>query len=239
MARPPLLRRRAGRELWFNSYLGGVSGFLVGIVGNLVAAWVQQDLLNDVFAPEYLTFLLITAVVGIAIGLLTKRPILLVAIGTASTLILLTSAIYVPRTCRYGGATPVASIELVIQAEAEAAKSKDISIIQAIFAKEAIVRDGSSGQLWNDPIARYETLFNNTTFTNAEHLEIQPAGPGNKSTIAWFTSASRGSYVSNIDSQPHSYDNPPLADHWTLSKNSMGCWVITNFTFNAKDIPFP
>lgn len=142
-----------------------------------------------------------------------------------------------PMSCPYQAGTDEDTIVRLIQAESEAVNNEDISIIQAIFAKDALIRDEASGEEWHDPTARYATLFANVDFTNASHFEIQPVGAGTTANAAWFTSGSRGSYAGVGFSE--SYDNPPGSDHWTFGKNSSGCWVITNFTFNASHIPFP
>lgn len=143
-----------------------------------------------------------------------------------------------PPRCFYQATGDVEAIEILIHAEAMAANNEDLSIIRAIFASNAVIWDaiGEKGPEAN-PVAYYERLFADTTFTGVSHFEIHPAGPGISGTIAYFTSGSRGNYVkTNGDSG--SFDNPPLSDHWTLEIRS-GCWVITQFTFNASHIPFP
>jgi ketosteroid isomerase-like protein len=140
-------------------------------------------------------------------------------------------------TCRYQGETDQATIERLIAAEAEAANSGDLTIISAIFAPDAVIRDAVSGMQWTDPIARYQEMFASTTFTGARHSDIQPAGVGISGSDAWFTSASSGRYVAG--GQAGTYTNPPGSDHWTFRKDGSGCWVIARFTFNASHIPFP
>jgi len=130
------------------------------------------------------------------------------------------------------------TITRLIHAEAEAVLKEDILIIRAIFAENAVIRDGGSEEQWNDPISRYNKLFAETRFTDAVHFDIQPAGPGISGNVAYFTSGSRGSYVTT-DGYSGSYDHPPCSDHWTFSRNGAACWVITEFTFNACHIPFP
>ncbi len=53
-------------------FLGGLVGFMVGILGNIVAAWVQQDVLRDVFTRERLVFILILTVCGLVISSLIE-----------------------------------------------------------------------------------------------------------------------------------------------------------------------
>ena len=124
-----------------------------------------------------------------------------------------------------------------IQAEAEAVNSKDISIIQAIFSAGAHIRDESNDEDWYDPVTRYETLFSNADYISALNLAIQPAGSGITGNVAWFTSESQGQCC--VDGECASYFREPHECHWTLQKNSSGCWVITEFVFNASDVPFP
>jgi hypothetical protein len=149
--------------------------------------------------------------------------------------------------CRYQANTDKDAIPQIIHAESEAVNREDISIIRAIFAEDAIIQDAVSGEEWNDPIGRYETLFEDVDFTDAIHFEIQPAGAGMiENVVVWFTSGSEGryrvggggwnSYFNTSSSDP---STPFGSEHWTLKKNRAGCWVITEFTFNAGHIPFP
>ena len=132
------------------------------------------------------------------------------------------------------------TIVCLIEAESKAADDEDISIIHAIFASNATIRDAARDEEWDNPIVRYEKLFRETDFEGPTRFDILPAGPGVNSveSIAWFTSGSTGRYVT-YDGYSGSYDNPPGSDHWTLRRDSAGCWVIIDFTFNASHIPFP
>lgn len=132
--------------------------------------------------------------------------------------------------CRYQAATPTAAIINLIHAEGEAAKRKDISIIQHIFAANAVIYDKTNGKGWNNPITRYEILFDNYTFMNAIHFDIQEVITAEN--VARYTSASRGRFFRNVDPENILiYETPPGSDEWEFGKNSCGCWVITNFTF--------
>jgi hypothetical protein len=50
-----------------NLWIGGIVGFLFGICGNLVAAWIQQDLLNNSFTPLRIGLIILCALIGIVI----------------------------------------------------------------------------------------------------------------------------------------------------------------------------
>jgi len=140
-------------------------------------------------------------------------------------------------TCPYQDSTDAATIIRIIQAEAEAVNSKDISIIQAIVSTGAHIREESNHVDWYDPVARYETLFSNADYIGALNLAIQPAGSGITGNVAWFTSESQGQCC--VDGECTSYFREPHESHWTLQKNDSGCWVITEFVFNAPGVPFP
>lgn len=142
-----------------------------------------------------------------------------------------------PMICPHQDSTDAATIIRIIQAEAEAVNSEDISIIQAIFSAGAHIRDESNNEDWHDPVARYETLFSNADYIGALNLAIQPAGSGITGNVAWFTSESQGRCC--VDDECASYFREPHESHWTLQKNSSGCWVITEFVFNAPGVPFP
>jgi hypothetical protein len=143
-------------------------------------------------------------------------------------------------TCPYQAITDTGIITRLIEAEAQAILDEDISIIRAIFAEDATIWDAARDERWEDPIARYAALFANTDFIEDVHFEVQPAGPGITENVAYFTSGSKGKFISVDDpSQTHEFDNPDCSDHWTFGRNSAGCWVITNFTFNACHIQFP
>jgi hypothetical protein len=148
--------------------------------------------------------------------------------------------------CRYQADTDAATIAQLIEAESDAVNNEDISIIQAIFAEDAIIRDAVSGEVWHDPISHYGALFAGFDFRDLTHFDILPTGPGITETIAYYTSGNEGQIrwgdggwqsLENASSLDPS--TPYGSDHWTLQRNSAGCWVITEFTFNAGHLPFP
>ncbi len=151
--------------------------------------------------------------------------------------------------CPFEADTDAETIVRLIRAESEAVNCENISIIQAIFAEDAIIRDAANGNEWHDPMARYQTLFANLDFRDLTHFDILPAGPGITETVAYYISGNNGQYKGGGGKWQDIYNGstldhlgPPTqygSDHWTLQRNSAGCWVITEFTFNAGHIPFP
>ncbi len=53
--------------------VGALVGFMLGILGNIVAAWVQKDVLKDLFTVERLVFILLLTVCGLAISALIEQ----------------------------------------------------------------------------------------------------------------------------------------------------------------------
>lgn len=47
---------------------GAIVGFFLGISGNLIAAWIQQDILQDSFTPLKITIIFLLTIIGIVIG---------------------------------------------------------------------------------------------------------------------------------------------------------------------------
>jgi hypothetical protein len=143
--------------------------------------------------------------------------------------------------CPYRASTDAESIVSLIDAEAQAVLNEDLSIIQAIFAEDAVIRDATKDDPFVDPASRYATLFTNADYLEIVHYEVQPAGSGITGSVAYFTSGSKGRFTSADDpSTVHEFENDPCSDHWTFGRDGAGCWVIINFTFNAcHDQPFP
>ncbi len=151
-------------------------------------------------------------------------------------------------TCPYQADTDAETITRLIKAESQAALDKDISIVQAIFAGDATIERGDTGEQWTSPITYYKTLFEALDFAEATHYGIQPAGAGITETVAYFTSGSRITYgppgetpvfQDNFPAPPATPSTTYGSEHWTLRRNSAGCWVITEFAFNSGHIPFP
>lgn len=154
--------------------------------------------------------------------------------------------------CPYQGRTDHDTIVNLIQAEADASNTKNIGIMQTIFAPDAKFYNDAPNppELWIGPLDRYkDNLFKTTDFKDVEHVDILPGGQGIAENIAWYTSGSKGFYKINTgDWQAFSNGSrvsttPPStrygSEHWLLEKNSVGCWVISQMEFNAGHIPFP
>jgi hypothetical protein len=207
---------------------------LLVLIATVFRSWVVQGGRELLYALG-----IVETATPVAVSVLTPKPTPAGGTSTPSHMPTMTPTPTLIPTCPYQADNDKDTIRRLVHAESEAVKRKDISIIKAIFAEHAIIQDGAnSEQKWNDPVVRYETLFAETTFTEAIHFEAQPVGDGITVTIAWFTSGSKGEYVTG-DGHSGSYDNPACSDHWTFEKNRSGCWVITRFTFNACLIPFP
>lgn len=154
--------------------------------------------------------------------------------------------------CPYAADTDDETIQALIAAEAEAVNRKSIDIILAIFSSDAVFTDyavpsGQPPHTWFGPIARYkDDLFKNTDLSDVVNFDILPAGPGILGDTAYYTSGSKGSYrsgdkwVTFFNGSKVGEDSTPYgSNHWTLHRNSNGCWVIARFDFNAGHIPFP
>lgn len=153
-------------------------------------------------------------------------------------------------TCPYEGETDNETIVNLIQAEATAANTKSITITQNIFSPDAIFTDYAQKppKTWYGPLARYgDDLFKFVDFKEVEHFDILPVGQGIAGNMAWYTSGSKGFYKTSGSDWQEMFNGslvstPPTefgSEHWTLTKNRVGCWVITQMDFNAGLIPFP
>ena len=149
-------------------------------------------------------------------------------------------------SCPYQGVDDDQTIVNLIQAEALASNTKDMSIIQDIFSPDAVFHDFSSepSRIWIGPIARYkDDLFFNTDLRKVEHFDILPAGKGIVGDRATYTSGSSGEYKNGDNWIPFSNGSSKTAafgsEHWILGKNSFGCWVIQALDFNASHVQFP
>jgi uncharacterized membrane protein YeaQ/YmgE (transglycosylase-associated protein family) len=50
-----------------NLITGGIAGFILGICGNLIAAWIQQDLLANSFSPIRIFGIILCSLLGVII----------------------------------------------------------------------------------------------------------------------------------------------------------------------------
>jgi len=139
--------------------------------------------------------------------------------------------------CAYPAEDDYAAIVQIIRAESQAVNEGNLEIIKDIFAPDAYIKqteiiDGKPHvNEWLDPLSRYSTLFENTTFSEARHTDMEGSITGNH---ARFTSGSSGSFVN--DDGYGEYENkagiPDEEEVWTLEKNFWGCWQITRFEFH-------
>ena len=58
---------------YFVILAGAVVGFLTGVLGNLLAAWIQQDVLHNSFTPTGIISIVLLTAVGLVVGVLLQR----------------------------------------------------------------------------------------------------------------------------------------------------------------------
>lgn len=46
-------------------FIGSLTGFVLGVVGNLLAAWIQHDLLKDSFTPMVIVTIVLSTIAGL------------------------------------------------------------------------------------------------------------------------------------------------------------------------------
>lgn len=56
-----------------NYLIGAITGFGIGVLGNLVAAWVQADMLQNSFTPVRLFIILLLTIIGVLVGYSVER----------------------------------------------------------------------------------------------------------------------------------------------------------------------
>jgi hypothetical protein len=123
----------------------------------------------------------------------------------------------------------------LIETEKEAVLTENISLIEDIFDEYATIRDVAGGFEWFNPRKRYEELFADADYEGIQHTDLRLLDLS--SQVGRFVTGSRGSFRT-AGSEPIPFDNRPTSDHWTFGKAN-GCWVITEFEFNAAHKPFP
>lgn len=137
--------------------------------------------------------------------------------------------------CIYpNGYNDTEAIPWLIEHEAQAVNTEDMSLIKTIFSEDAVIKDlaakGGPTKTWKNPIDRYQPLFDKYDFSDATNTDIKAIISVSGDT-AVYTSASDGKYASN-NGQPLDYHNPSDANRWTATKVG-GCWKITMFEFNV------
>jgi tetratricopeptide (TPR) repeat protein len=130
--------------------------------------------------------------------------------------------------CVYQEATDEATLTRIIGAEAEAALTKNMWIIEHIFAVDAVITDATNNRTWLSPKARYTELFNTVDFTSVENVSIQRVDITD--TAAHFTSGSRGAFQI-VGGNSGQFLVPAGSNQWAFRKNEADCWVITAFSF--------
>jgi ketosteroid isomerase-like protein len=118
----------------------------------------------------------------------------------------------------------------LIEAEAKAVNNRDICIIRNIFTSDAIIEDVINQRRWTDPVAHYESTFQELSYTNAINYSIKQTS--NVRDEVTYTSASRGRFINNKNHIPGEYNNPPGSNEWVFKKDSDGCWRIIRFRYN-------
>jgi tetratricopeptide (TPR) repeat protein len=131
--------------------------------------------------------------------------------------------------CAYQGQTDNATMIQMIEAEATAALTKNMWIIQNIFADDAVITDVTNNKTWTNPTVRYTELFNTVDFFSLENLFIQPVDVTD--TTAHFTGGSKGTYQF-VGGYAGEFTRPAGSNHWMFQKKENGCWMITAFSFN-------
>lgn len=145
-------------------------------------------------------------------------------------------SVFYNKPCVYTDAakTDPEAISWLIENEAQAVVAEDLGLIKEIFAGDAIIVDaasqGGTPQRWVNPINRYQPLFKDYDFLEAENTNIKATGPINNDTVEYI-SGSQGMYT--VSGQTYSYQNPDNASQWTATKIN-GCWKITRFEFNVS-----
>jgi hypothetical protein len=208
-------------------------GFLLGILGNLIAAYIERVSLCNAVTSFWIGFVIALTLIGLAAGIWIQIPMKIIWPVNIMIAIILTGLVSYSiwsKDCPYQADNDAKTLIDLIHAEAEAVKQRDSSIIKRIFARDAIIQNTRTGEKWSNPITHYEVLFDNSVFIQAEHFNINDGGI--TETTAHFTSGSRGKfYNKNNPDSIITYNNPNPSDEWTFGKDICGCWVITNFSF--------
>ena len=144
------------------------------------------------------------------------------------------------KPCIYSdaAATDPEAIAWLIEQEPQAVVSEDMNLIKGIFAEDAKIVDyfnRSSPTIWSNPIDRYQPLFKDYQYIDAQNTNIKATGPISGDTVKYI-SGSHGTYT--FKGQSYKFQNLDDASHWTATKIK-GCWKITRFDFNASGVVFP
>ena len=141
-----------------------------------------------------------------------------------------------PTLCFCQSAMDDDTLRCLILTESEAANNGNLTLIRQIFAPDATIFRGDTGEEWDSPMAYYIPAFSSLDFTEATHFDIRRIEIAVQ--VARYTSGSSG-YYAEPGTTPTPYYNENPSEHWVFNKNDRGCWVITRFEFNASGIDFP
>ena len=128
------------------------------------------------------------------------------------------------------------TLRCLIHTEAQAITNADLPLIDQIFASNAVIVRGDTGEVWHDAVTYYKPMFRDLDFSAAQHFDIRQIEV--RDQTAYYTSGSSGSY-SDADGTPVTYHNDSPSNHWVFERDDDGCWVITQFAFNAAHLDFP
>ncbi len=144
-----------------------------------------------------------------------------------------------PPRCAYpDGSSDDVALRALIAAEAQALQSKDLDLIDRIFAQGAFIADAASHNFWRDPHQRYDQYFSEIRSGTVERSSIYAVPPGITEANAWFVSANRTRLVRS-DGTAEDYINSERSEHWSFGRDAQGCWRIEALVFNAPTYNFP
>ena len=123
------------------------------------------------------------------------------------------------------------TIRAVIDAEAQAVLAEDIDLIRDIFAPDAVITDGETGNSRSDPIERYREKFEREVHYEIIHENFRISIIGREATV--INDCRGGWAFESAPAQRMTYHNYG-SDRWTLRKTDNGCWRIVDFTYNAR-----
>jgi hypothetical protein len=215
---------------------------LIGLIG-VIFPVLYQDLAPRFFFPATLT------------PTLTLTPI---PSPLPSLTVTLTPSVVTG--CPYQGKNDDETITHLIDAEAVASNldmDARMTILNKIFDSNALIRDfavpdAKFPKTWRGPAALQQyRLSNSTRVRNVEHFDIFPTENGIIGNLATYTSGSQGEYINDITPQWTQFTNGSISqygsikattygsEHWILQKDSLGCWRIIQFDYDAGHINFP
>ncbi|HKP77231.1 MAG TPA: hypothetical protein VJT67_16985 [Longimicrobiaceae bacterium] len=137
--------------------------------------------------------------------------------------------------CAYPGHYSSAdALRWLVQAEGRAVVARDTGMIRKIFSPEATVRDAAVPGVGELALEHYSRLWSGSTFLVIDHNSF-----GDLSVQGETGRLTTGNLVVYVPPEGplQTQRNVPRSDHWTFAKTRAGCWVISDFVFNAAHIP--